>query len=139
MRITEGNDALLLSVSGNAGKPFRLYQAVFDRAPDKAGMGFWIYHQENGMSLRTMAKGFMTSPEFAQRYGANLSNAQFVDSLYHNVLHRDGEAAGVAFHIANLEKGMARADVLTGFSESAENFAATAQLIGDGFVYTPYG
>jgi hypothetical protein len=136
---TESHDALLLAVEGNAGKAYRLYQAAFDRAPDKAGLGFWIHHQEAGMSLHTMAEGFMAAPEFTQRYGANLSNAQFVDSLYHNVLHRDGEAAGVAFHIANLEKGMARADVLTGFSESAENVAATAQLIGDGFVYTPYG
>lgn len=41
-----------------------------------------------------------------------------------------------AFHVNNLTAGMARADVLVGFSESPENQAALIGIIGNGMFYT---
>ncbi|MNR66180.1 hypothetical protein D3C85_1895440 [compost metagenome] len=55
------------------------------------------------------------------------------------MLHRAGEAAGVAHWVDKLEHGTARADVLMGFSESAENRVEILKVIGNGFEYTPYG
>jgi hypothetical protein len=34
--------AVALDVDGAAGQAYRLYQAAFDRAPDKNGLGYWI-------------------------------------------------------------------------------------------------
>lgn len=139
LMFTGSDDVIVLAPTAAVSQAWRLYQAAFDRVPDKQGLGYWLYQQEHGTSLQAMAGRFLASPEFTALYGANVGNAEFVASLYHNVLHRDGEAAGLAYHIGNLERGVSRADVLAGFSESPENQAAVADLIGKGFTYTPYG
>ncbi|KQW87758.1 hypothetical protein ASC94_24920 [Massilia sp. Root418] len=127
-----------LDVDGHGGQAYRLYQAAFNRAPDKAGLGFWMSHLDNDMTLSSVAQAFLESTEFQVRYGT-LSNEAFVNSLYTNVLHRAGEAAGVAHWVGKLEQGVARADVLMGFSESGENATEILKVIGNGFEYTPYG
>ena len=139
LMFTQSDDVIVLAPTAAVSQAWRLYQAAFDRVPDKGGLGYWLYQQEHGTSLQAMADRFLASPEFTAKYGASPGNADFVASLYHNVLHRDGEAAGLAYHIGNLERGVSRADVLAGFSESPENQAAVASLIGNGFAYTPYG
>lgn len=135
---TMSDDVLALSQNGQLGQAWRLYQAAFDRAPDKGGLGYWLYQQQKGLSLDDVAQNFLTSKEYVERYGTQ-TNAEFVNSLYHNVLHRDGDAGGFAFHVGTLEHGASRADVLTTFSESPENQAQVAGLIGNGILYTPYG
>jgi Domain of unknown function (DUF4214)/Bacterial Ig-like domain len=135
---TQGDDVVALSQNGQLGQAWRLYQAAFDRAPDKGGLGYWLFQQQKGLSLDDVAQNFLTSKEFVERYGVQ-TNAEFVNSLYHNVLHRDGDAGGFAFHVGTLDAGASRADVLTTFSESPENQAQVAGLIGNGIVYTPYG
>ena len=68
------------------------------------------------MNLSAVADGFAFSVEFKNTYGS-LSNQGFVEQLYHNVLDRAGEAAGVAGWTAALNSGqMDRGDVLFGFS-----------------------
>ena len=129
---------IALDADGHGGQAYRMYQAAFNRAPDKAGLGFWMSHLDNGMSLQSVAKAFLESAEFQARYGA-LGNEAFVNSLYTNVLHRAGEAAGVAHWVGKLEQGTARAEVLMGFSESGENVTEILKVIGNGFEYTPYG
>ena len=136
---TESNDALALSAEGNLGQVYRLYQAAFDRTPDKVGFGFWLSVSDSGNALTTIAQSFIDSREFADLYGASTSNATFVDALYDNVLHRDGEAGGVAFWNGVLDQGTSRSVVLAEFAESAENRAQLAEVIGNGFTYTPYG
>ena len=59
------------------------------------GLLGWKDAVDHGMSLSTVADGFVFSAEFQNTYG-NLSNQGFVEQLYHNVLDRAGEAAGVA-------------------------------------------
>lgn len=136
---TESKDALALSMAGNLGQVYRLYQAAFDRTPDKIGFGFWLAVSDAGQTLTAISQSFIDSAEFTDLYGANTSNMAFIDALYDNVLHRDGEASGVAFWNAALEYGTSRADVLIEFAESVENRAQLADVIGNGFTYTPYG
>ena len=77
--------------------------------------------------------GFLGSPEFQSRFGAMPDSGAFVDQLYPNVLGRAGEAEGRAFWAGVLDRGAAsRAEVLVGFSESAENKAGTAALVQSG-------
>ena len=136
---TESKDALALSMVGNLGQVYRLYQAAFDRTPDEIGFGFWLSVSDAGQTLTAISQSFIDSAEFTNLYGANTSNMAFIDALYDNVLHRDGEASGVAFWNDMLDYGTSRADVLIEFAESVENRAQLADVIGNGFTYTPYG
>ncbi len=130
------SDALVAyDTAGNAGKAYRLYQAAFNRTPDQGGLGFQMKTLDNGAALSQVAANFIASPEFQRTYGA-LNDSQFVTQLYQNVLHRGPDASGLSFHTGNLGRGMARADVLVGFSESPENQAALIGTIQNGMVYT---
>src|SRR5471032_1017034 len=107
-------------VAGPAGQVYRLYQAAFNRTPDLPGLGFWITANQNGRDLLGIASDFIGSAEFITTYGTNVNDAAFANLLYNNVLHRAGEAAGVAWWEAALASGASRASVLFGFSDSAE-------------------
>lgn len=100
---------------------YRLYQAVLDRAPDQVGQLSWTNRINSGStSLQQAAHNFVTSAEFQSTYGAT-SNAAFVTLLYDNVLDRAPDSGGFATWTAALNSGqMSRAEVVTGFSESAE-------------------
>jgi len=59
-----------------------------------------------------------------------------VVKLYNNVLNRDPDAGGLAFWVDQLNAGtLTRPQVLTGFSESAENKAALLPAIGNGIAF----
>ena len=122
---------------GTAGEAYRLYQAAFDRAPDRGGLGFWITKLDAGLlNLANVSQLFIDSAEFSSRYG-NLSNAQFVNQLYLNVLHRLPDAEGLAFWVNHMDRGaLARNEVLVEFSESPENQAALIGVIENGMVYS---
>ncbi|NRR32299.1 DUF4214 domain-containing protein [Oxalobacteraceae bacterium] len=136
-RLQFSDAAVALDTDGHAGQAYRLYQATFDRAPDLPGLGFWINHMDHGMTIEEMAGHFMNSDEFGRSYG-KLSNEAFITQLYRNALHREPEAAGLAFHLNNLEHGMSRAIELVGFSESDENQAQVIGQIAHGITYLPF-
>jgi hypothetical protein len=55
------------------------------------------------------------------------------------VLGRAPDQGGYDWWLQQMNSnGMSQASVLSGFSESAENQAAVAQLIGNGFGYTEW-
>jgi hypothetical protein len=129
-----GNSSACFNTAGsaNAGQVYRLYQAAFNRAPDKAGLAYWIGQADAGVPLTTIASGFSSSAEFAATYG-NINDHQFVDQLYLNVLHRPGESAGAAWWYSQLDThAMTRQQALVGFSESNENQTALIGVIGNG-------
>lgn len=136
---TGSDDVIALSMDGDVGRAFRLYQSALDRTPEKVGLGFWIAVLEGGTKLTDVAHAFIGSAEFQQRFGVNSDNAAFVDNLYRNVLHRAGDTVGVAHWTNALEHGASHADVLVSFSESTENQLTAAALVGNGFAYTTYG
>lgn len=127
-------------IDGIGGQVYRLYQAAFDRVPDRAGLGFWIARADAGMPLGEITAAFVASAEFGALYGASPSHAEVVQRFYQNVLHRAPDAGGQAFWIDILERQLGSvADVLASFSDSPENKAALAPMIGQGFEYLPYG
>ena len=138
-RVQFSDQAIALDVSGGAGKVYRLYQAAYDRKPDAGGLGFWISQADKGVTQASIAEGFIGSAEFTALYGAAPSNDALVSRIYTNVLHRDPDASGKAFWVDVLDRKAATvAEVLMGFSESPENVAAVAKVIGSGFEYTPW-
>lgn len=140
-RLVFGDHAVALDTDGAGGQVYRLYQAAFNRAPDQAGLGYWIAQMEHGMALQEVASGFVHSAEFAMLYGGSAPDPLvYVQQLYLNILHRAPERDGYAYWYNEMVvHGQSREQVLVGFSESAEN---QAQLIGSmraGMDYIPYG
>jgi hypothetical protein len=138
-RLKFSDGMVALDVDGTAGQAYRLYQAAFDRTPDKAGLGYWIDAMDKGLTLTQAAAGFAGSAEFASLYGATATDTQFVQALYQNVLHRAGDTAGADFWLHALQSSVTRADVLSHFSESAENQTQVIGSIQNGIDYLHWG
>ncbi|XLZ71351.1 DUF4214 domain-containing protein [Massilia sp. SR12] len=130
---------IAVDVNGVGGQVYRLYQAAFDRKPDLQGVGYWMAAAEKGIGLMDIAAGFINSDEFRKLYGTNPGNGELIDRFYQNVLHRAPDADGRAYWLDVLDRKLVPLNVvLVGFSESAENAAAVAKVIGAGFEYTPW-
>lgn len=139
-RLQFGDTNIALDVNGIAGQAFRVYQAAFARTPDLPGLGYWLSMMDKGLALGSVATGFVDSKEFRDVYGAAPSNREIVEKFYQNVLQRPGEQAGVDYWTGILDNKQATvADILLGFSESAENQAALVGVMANGVAYTPYG
>ncbi|MBD8599155.1 DUF4214 domain-containing protein [Pseudomonas sp. CFBP 8772] len=109
----------------------RLY-SILDRAPDIEGLKFWLSHGAAGETGAQIADGFVQSAEFSQRLPDG-SNAAFVENLYHNVLGRGNDAAGVAYWVQSLDGGTSRGQVAFNIANSPESAALTQ---GDaGFIH----
>ena len=104
---------------GTGSPVVRLYFAYFLRIPDYGGLTYWIGQFRIGVPLATISNAFAGSAEFLSRYGA-LTNSQFVDLVYQNVLNRPADAGGKSFWLGQLNGGMPRGSMMIGFSESAE-------------------
>ena len=129
---SDGNVAFDTGLGQHAGQIYRLYDAAFNRAGDEGGIGYWLYHLDHQASLVDIAHGFIQSDEFASLYGADPSNAVFVEALYKNILDRHSDADGFNYWLTQLNNGAARENVLIGFSESRECVTNTTPLIVNG-------
>jgi len=116
----------------DSGKMFRLYNASFKRLPDPDGLRYWIGNFSSGKDdERAVASSFLVSAEFKQRYGDNVSNESYVETLYVNVLGRNYDQAGYNYWLGNLNNGVeTRYELLLGFSESLENKALFSEMTG---------
>jgi hypothetical protein len=134
MKFTD--NILAIDIGGNAGEAYRLYQAAFDRTPDRAGLSYWVNALDEGNSLSATAGNFILSSEFSTAYGnpQALSNAQFLDLLYAHVLDRAPDSAGKAYWLNELNRGFGRDSTLASFSESAENKGIVGTVIANGIL-----
>ncbi len=120
-------------IDNDSAQVYRLYQAAFARTPDAEGLRHNIALVDQGMSLEQMSNAFVASAEFAQLYGEQIGDKTFIETLYNNILGREGEAQGVNGWLALLVSGeQTRAQVLQGFSESPENINLVATQIEGG-------
>ena len=113
-------------------KMFRLYNAAFKRLPDADGLKYWIKQYTTGINDdRTVASSFLGSAEFKERYGKDVTNAKYVETLYVNVLGRDYDQEGYNYWLGNLNKGVeTRYELLLGFAESVENKELFSEITG---------
>ena len=114
------------------GQMFRLYNAAFARFPDSEGLKYWIENFSSGKDdSRAVASSFLASVEFTQRYGQNITNDLYVETLYVNVLGRDYDQAGYNYWLGNLNNGVeTRYELLLGFAESLENKGLFSEMTG---------
>ena len=96
----------------------RMYEVCLDREPDTDGLNDWSNRlatgQEQGANI---AFGFIFSEEFQN---LNLCNEHYVDSMYAAFFDREGDAAGKADWLGQLNSGATRGHVMTGFVNSQE-------------------
>jgi len=140
LQFTDTMVALDIGPTQNAGSVYMLYQATFNRTPDAGGLGYWINAVDKGANIITnVASFFVTSSEFVAKYGANPTNASYVDNLYQNVLHRAGDAGGITYWNTQLNSGaVTKAYVLEQFATLAEGAANVAPTIAHGIAYTQW-
>lgn len=138
-RIDFKDVSLALDINGEGGQAYRLYQAAFDRVPDRVGLGYWIAQLDRGATLREVAGAFVASDEFRVLYGARPGNQQIVDAFYENVLNRAPDQAGLDnwVNILNTQQDSV-AGVLVSFSESRENYAQLVGSMINGVEYQPW-
>jgi hypothetical protein len=118
------------------GTLVRMYDTLFGRSPDIDGINYWLGRTEAGASLASIADGFVQSVEGTARFG-KMNDTEFVESLYHIALHRDGSQAEVSNWAKMIASGtLDRGDVLLQFAESSEKIGlvgvVTSTITPDG-------
>lgn len=96
----------------------RLYQLVLGRTPREDEVQFWsdiLWSRE--MTGAEVAAGFVFSAEYQRK---NVSNAQFVQTLYQSLMDRTARSDEVAFWQKYLDAGFTRNFVFEGFANSTE-------------------
>ncbi len=97
----------------------RMYNVCLNRDPDAPGLNSWTGHLQNGtMYGADIAEAFIFSQEMINK---NLSNTEFVSTLYYSLMGRDPDASGLYGWVVQLSSGnMSRHDVTKLFVESPE-------------------
>ncbi|GBU17172.1 MULTISPECIES: DUF4214 domain-containing protein [Methylobacterium] len=124
-----GDGALILASTEDEAVIARLYDGLLGRDADSAGLQTWWDRHDDGQSLSTIANSFLNAAEFQGAHSGGLTNSQFVDLLYNNMLGRDAEAAGRTVWESALASGTSRADVAVQFARSVEATAHNAESI----------
>ncbi|SEI46615.1 Hemolysin-type calcium-binding repeat-containing protein [Allopseudospirillum japonicum] len=114
----------------------RLYMSAFNRFPDSEGMEYWAQEMANGQTPYQIARLLLSSTEYTDMYGSDVSHSDFVNSLYVNVLGRAGDPSGTAYWEEVLTQGLAtQKDVLVSFSESQEAIEGMAKEVNTVLAY----
>ena len=114
-----------MATATNAQKIAGLYAAFFDRAPDAAGLSYWETQFTGTATVNTIASLFAAHPVFETTYGA-MTDVEFVNAIYLNVLGAAGDANGVDYWVGQLKNG--GADARANFVAKFVNDALTVDL-----------
>lgn len=96
----------------------RLYSGCLQRTADSTGLNNWTNQLVRGTASGTsVAQGFFFSQEMKNR---NLSDEDFVETLYQVMMGRGSDAGGKADWLYKLKNGVTREGVFKGFSNSTE-------------------
>ncbi len=96
----------------------RMYTEALGRAPDAEGLNDWCECLEkNRTDASGLARGFIMSPEMNNK---NLSNADYVETLYKTFFGRGSDPEGKAGWVQALDQGVPRQQVMAGFVNSNE-------------------
>ncbi len=119
--ISSPNTTFASAVADDAvgAQVWRLYSAYYLRQPASNGYDYWRSARDSGWAHTKISNFFASSTEFDNRYGT-LTNGQFVDLVFDNVLCRQPNATGRSYWIGRLSAGMTRGDLMLFFSEGEE-------------------
>ncbi len=81
----------------------KLYVATFDRAPDKAGLDYWV--NDSNLSLEAIATSFFDQDETKTLYPDGYDDYDFILAIYKNLFARDPDSEGGEYWQGELSKG----------------------------------
>lgn len=137
--IAFGGETTGLVATGNVNvaAAIRMYEALLDRNAELGGAKFWTGIAESGAwTTAQIAEFFLNSPEFVSRFGDpdDLSNEEFVDIVYQNVLGREAEAGGLNFWTNILDTDAYSRAQVTVFISGSDEAAVYTGVTGTGTV-----
>lgn len=106
-----------------------IYVAYYDRAPDPAGLQFWVDQHESGRSLAQIATDFSGAAETKDKYAyfstpALVSADAFITGVYSNLFGRTPDSAGLDFWSDQLESGSTPVgEIILAILEGAQDVA----------------
>ena len=100
-----------------------LYVATFNRAPDAAGLNYWV--NTSGLTIEGIAQSFFDQAETQALYPEGTTDTAFVTSIYTNLFNRAPDAAGLAYWVANLAAGTSRSVMIEAMKNGALGTDAT--------------
>lgn len=115
----QGTEVVPIALAASSDSVFlrSLYGAAFERAADSTGLAYWEGRIEMGEVRKDVIVDFFVSDEYSTQH---LENADFVQSLYHDLLGRSADLAGEVYWTEALDAGVDRAIVVGFFVNSTE-------------------
>ncbi|MGF1500863.1 MAG: phytase [Paracoccaceae bacterium] len=129
------NDFTLLPVMDDLADCLaRIYEVAFGRLYDVLGLNYWYGEVVSGFfSKEALGSIFADSLEFEVRNGADLGNADFVDTLIENAFGEESVDVGRDTLVADLDAGTAtRGEVVLSIAEDDDTIAFFDNLTDDG-------
>jgi len=82
-----------------------IYVSTFGRAPDQEGLAYWTTEVLSGnLTIEQVNQSFFDQTETQELYNG-VSDNEFLNSVYQNVLGREADAAGYDYWLAGFESG----------------------------------
>lgn len=108
------------AVNEDIGRIERAYLTILGRFPEQDGLTYWLERQTAGMSYNDIVDYFLASPERVIKYGADQSDADFLDQLYTDAFGRGADDSGKQYWADLLAAGTSRRAVVLHFADSVE-------------------
>jgi hypothetical protein len=97
------------------------YQLLLGRAAGPQEVGYWLGQLQAGLTENQLAAAFLTSPEYFQNHGTTADG--WLRGVYHDVLGRAPDAAGLAYWRQALGSGVPARTVALDIVTSPESAA----------------
>jgi hypothetical protein len=90
-----------------------LYVALFGRAPERDGLGYWVQQLDAGKTVAQVAQEMYNTTPARTTYPDFLTNEEIIKKFYTNVLGRTADADGLAYWTAKLNAGATKGSVIS--------------------------
>ncbi len=122
--VNPSNPSIAVPLQNSVSK---LYVATFNRAPDAAGLDYWV--NDSGLTIDGVASSFFDQPETQAKYPAGLSNTDFVTTIYYNLFNREPDEGGLLYWTGELDRydasqgteGVPRSKMILAMINGAQN------------------
>lgn len=111
-----------------------LYLAFFQRIPDAEGLSYWIDEIKAGKSINKIAEAFYEAGVMYSSltgFKADMSNTDFINTIYKNVLGRSqgADEGGLKYWNAELSTGRtSRGDLVVSILNAAHSFKGNSEF-----------
>ncbi len=111
----------------------KLYIATFKRAPDSAGLNYWV--KESNLQLEGIASSFFDQDETKAQYPTTSTSTDFINAIYQNLFNRTPDTDGFNYWLgeidgARVEKSLFILAVVTGALGDDESILKNKTTVG---------